>query len=387
MGLASSTKWVSGAIFLKLAEQQWLSLDDSIGMYLPVFTEYGKGHFTLRQAYSMSSGIFNPGTSSPYHRDPSLTLAQSADTIAKNVEILFEPGSMIGYDGTAMHVWGRAAEVIDSIRGPNRDWRTIAREEFFDLMQMDSTDYTDFYPNNPAVAGGIETTPCDYLRFLKMLSNDGQYNGVQVLQPSSIDEMFTDQTQSAPIYHTFWPSNHPDFAPEIDTLRYTFGAWWTEKDANGNITGLTSPGAYGHYPFIDRCKNIYGTFFTFIPVTEGGGKKVENTFLRFLKILREQTGECTLTSNNKSPRTHSNQEFFYPNPASNILYLNTLQLPPLNLTLQIFDISGRQVYSLPIHAQQTGHLDLEGVSNGVYIATISDPEGSFIRTDKLIIQK
>lgn len=285
LGLASSTKWISAAIFLKLAEKGWLNLDDSIGKYLPIFTKYSKGHTTLRQAYSMSTGVFNPGNNVEYHRDPSLTLNQSVDSIAQNLEILYPTASMIGYDGSMMHAWGRVAEIIDSMKGNNRDWRQIAKEEFFNLLKMDSTDYTDFYPNNPAVAGGIETTPCDYLKFLKMISNNGIYNGDTILKQTSIDEMFTDQTKNAPIYHTFWPHNHPDFPETVDTIKYTFGAWWSELDNNGNIIQITSPGAYGHYPFYDKCRNVYGTFFCYIPVIQGGFQVVMETYLRFQKLL------------------------------------------------------------------------------------------------------
>jgi len=294
LGQGSATKWISAAVMLRLAEKGWWGLDDSIGAYLPVFTRYGKGHITLRQSYSMSSGMFNPDYSSQYHTDPSLTLAQSVDSIAKNVQMLFPAGTMIGYDGTMMHVWGRVAEVIDRVNDNSRDWRSIAREELLDLLDMDNTDYSYFYPDNPAVAGGIETTPCDYLKFLKMIANNGKYNGKTILQPASVDEMFKDQTNSAPVYYTYWPSNHPDFPNGLDTLRYTFGAWYLEKDASNNITGIASPGAFGHYPFVDRCRNLYGTFFCYIPYYEGGAKNVRNTFLHFMKILRNTIGPCNL---------------------------------------------------------------------------------------------
>ncbi len=291
LGQGSVTKWISAAIMLRLAEKGWWSLDDSIGTYLPDFTRYGKGHITLRHSYSMSSGMFNPDYSNQYHTNPELTLAQSVDSIAKNVRMLYPTGTMIGYDGTMMHVWGRVAEVVDSVTGNARDWRTIAREEFLDLMEMGNTDYTYFYPNNPAVAGGIETTPCDYLKFLKMIANHGVYNGKIILQPGSVDEMFKDQTNSAPVYYTYWPSNHPDFPNRLDTMRYTFGVWYLEKDIHNNITGIASPGAFGHYPFVDRCRNLYGTFFCYIPYYQGGAKNVRNTYLHFMKILRVNVNE------------------------------------------------------------------------------------------------
>lgn len=371
LGLASSTKWVSAAIFLRLAEKGWLNLDDSIGTYLPVFTQFGKGHITLRQSYSMSSGVFNPSQNN-YHRDPSLTLAQSIDSISKNVQILYPTGAMIGYDGSMMHVWGRAAEVVDSINGYNRDWRTIAKEEFFDLMEMDSTDYTDFLPN-PAVAGGIETTPCDYLKFLKMLSNNGIYYGDTILQQSSIDEMFIDQTNSAPIYHTFWPSNHPDFPNGLDTMRYTFGAWWTELDNSDNIIQLTSPGAFGHFPFVDRCRNLYGTFFCYIHPLQGGGQNVMNTFLHFMKLLRDEIGTCNLTTGINEISSFNNLTIF-PNPASTFISFSS------ELTEKPFDVSIINTYgALLLNVSNQKEVDISSLQSGVYFLKVQTAKGMLVQ--------
>lgn len=381
LGLASSSKWISAAIFLRLAEMGWLSLDDSIGMYLPVFSAYGKGHTTLRHAYSMSSGVFSPGNGVEYHRDPSLTLSQSADSIAKNLSILYPTGKRIGYDGSMMHVWGRVAEVIDSTMGNNRDWRTIAKEEFFDLMDMDSTDYTDFYPNNPAVAGGIETTPCDYLKFLKMLSDDGIYNGDTILQPSSVEEMFFDQTHSAPIYHTYWPHNHPDFPSTVDTMRYTLGAWWTDRDRSGNIIQITSPGAYGHYPFYDRCRNIYGTFFCYIPVIAGSGMDMIPTYLRFLKILREATGPCDLNTGMEAPASPIAEVTVFPNPVTELLFIKSVK--PIR-TLTLLDMLGQRVREISVNANAC-EMKTHGLPGGFYLVQIVFSDNEVV-SRKIIIQ-
>ncbi len=381
LGQGSATKWISAAIMLRLAEEGWLSIDDSIGTYLPVFTQNGKGHITLRQAYSMSSGVFNPRNGTEYHRDPALTLAQSADSIAMNVDILFPTGSMIGYDGTMMHAWGRAIEVIDSINGNNRDWRTIAKEEFFDLLDMDSTDYTDFYPNNPTVAGGIETTPCDYLKFLSMLAHNGIYNGDTILQQSSIDEMFFDQTNSAPIYHTYWPHNHPDFPATVDTMRYTFGAWWTELDNLGNIIQITSPGAFGHYPFYDRCRNIYGTFFCFIPALQGGGLKMIPSYLKFLKILREETGPCDLITDVENSKSEFTELKVFPNPVSELLFVKSDKQIK---SIKVINMLGQTVWESPIN-DNSFEFNTKEIGSGLFVlqAMFSDND---VVSQKFIVQ-
>lgn len=381
LGQGSATKWISGAIMLRLAEQGWWNLEDSIGTFLPVFTQYGKGHLTLRQSYSMSSGMYNPGNSNDYHRNPDFTLDQSVHSIAKNVQIMYPTGQMIGYDGTMMHVWGKAAEIVDSINGNNRNWRLIAKEEFFDLLQMDNTDYTDFLPN-PAVAGGIETTPCDYLKFLKMIANNGNFEGSQILQPNSVEEMFMDQTNSAPIYYSYWPDNHPDFPNGLDTMRYTFGGYWTEIDENNNIIGITSPGAFGHFPFVDRCRNLYGSFFSYIPALQGGGQNVMNTFLRFMKILRDTIDpNCTMAPLAVPDVPENEQVLIYPNPTKNQILVKSEKAID---KITIFNTTGKVVKARQTSGNTLVHIQMEELPVGVYFLQITEKANGKFITRKII---
>lgn len=279
-GIASATKWISGAVILALAEQGYFSLDDPVGNYLPIMANQGKGHFTIRQAFSMSSGLFD--ASNP-EINPGLTLEQSVNVIALNTPFIFSPpGSAIAYDGDQMQVVGRIAEVVTG-----KDWRTIAREQLFDKCGMNASNY-DVFGLNPAVAGGLSTSAADYLRFLRMLMDGGVCsNGVRVLMPDSIQEMFTNQTFNAPVLETPWPSNHPDFPYGNDDLRYSFGSWiLAENPATGIVEEITSPGAWGMFPWADRKRNLYGVIFTYVPLTQGGFQAVLDTQLGVLRETR-----------------------------------------------------------------------------------------------------
>jgi len=275
--MASATKWISGAVILSLAEQGYFSLDDQVGTYLPIFNDQGKGYFSIRHAFSMSSGLFDDTRP---HTNPSLTLEQSTNIIALNTPFLFSPpGSNIAYDGKQMQVVGRIAEVVTG-----KDWRTIAREQLFSKCGMDDSNY-DVFGINPAVAGGLSTTAADYLMFLKMIMDGGVCNGVRVLDPESIQEMFGNQTNNAPVLETPWPSNHPDFPYGNDDLRYGFGSWiLAENPGTGVIEELTSPGAWGAFPWIDKRRKLYGVIFTYVPLTQGG---FQSTVDSQLAVLRE----------------------------------------------------------------------------------------------------
>ncbi|HPH21053.1 MAG TPA: serine hydrolase domain-containing protein, partial [Haliscomenobacter sp.] len=54
--VASVSKTFSGILMLALVDKGLLSLDDTLGKHLPIFTKYGKGSPTIRQLFSHSSG-------------------------------------------------------------------------------------------------------------------------------------------------------------------------------------------------------------------------------------------------------------------------------------------------------------------------------------------
>ena len=277
--MASATKWISAGVILTLVEQGYFSLDDPVGDYLPIFNDMGKGHFTVRHAFSMSSGLFDETRP---HTNPLLTLEQSVNVIALNTPFLFSPpGSNIAYDGKQMQVVGRIAEVVTG-----NDWRSLAKAQLFDQCGMTSTHY-DVFGTNPAVAGGISTTARDYLVYLKMIMDGGVCNGIQVLSAESIREMFTNQTNNAPVLETPWPSSHPDYPYQNDDLRYGFGSWILAQNPDtGIVEELTSPGAWGAFPWVDKRRDIYGVIFVYIPLDQGGFQATLDFQLAFLREIR-----------------------------------------------------------------------------------------------------
>ena len=60
--IASCSKWLSGGVIMKLVDDGNLKLSDTVGRFLPVFTQYGKGNITIAQLFSHTSGF--PGDSS-----------------------------------------------------------------------------------------------------------------------------------------------------------------------------------------------------------------------------------------------------------------------------------------------------------------------------------
>jgi len=55
--IASCSKWLSAGLIMKLVDEGSLQLSDTLGKFLPLFTQYGKGNITMAQLFSHTSGF------------------------------------------------------------------------------------------------------------------------------------------------------------------------------------------------------------------------------------------------------------------------------------------------------------------------------------------
>jgi CubicO group peptidase (beta-lactamase class C family) len=275
IGIASCTKWLSGAVVLASAERGYLHLDDRVGDYLPVLESNGKGDITIRQCFGMKSGLSLRDPD--YEIDRTLTLAESVDLIAANAPIVFPPGTQLDYEGDGMQVVGRICEVATG-----KDWRVLARELLFDPLAMDIADYL-FFGINPGIAGGARCSAADYLKFLHMVIQNGQgANGRVVLSSSSVQEFFTNQTFGLPEYYS--PARESDYYAYDERPNYGMGSWVIARNpATGVVEEVASPGAFGTYPWVDRRRGLRGIIFML-----GIGAVAIESNLRVLAHLRTE---------------------------------------------------------------------------------------------------
>jgi CubicO group peptidase (beta-lactamase class C family) len=115
----------------------------------------------------------------------------------------------------------------------------------------------------PLPEGGLYSTASDLFILYQMMLNRGQYNGVRILSPSSVDTMTR--------VHT---GNLPTAGPGMG-----YGlAWAVARDA---AAAPLSQGAYGHggrygtYAFIDPKKDMIGIFL----IHREGGSEERNAFV------------------------------------------------------------------------------------------------------------
>lgn len=250
--IASASKWLSGAVIMSLVDEGKLSLSDTVGKFLPIFTKYRKGNITIRQLFSHTSGF--PGDSPQgYEYSTSLSLAEAVDSLAVHTAMIHSPGTVFNYGSIGMHIAGRIAEIVSG-----KSWQALFNEKIATPCNM-SVVYLPL--RNPIIAGGGFTSAEDYLHFSEMIVNRGNYQSKRVLSENAVAEMLKDQTSNARIEGTPYPAN-PYSTFQNTSIRYGIGNWLDVVDTNGNIRESSSPGLFGAHPWQDSRNHLAGIIFT-----------------------------------------------------------------------------------------------------------------------------
>ncbi|WAC13455.1 serine hydrolase domain-containing protein [Dyadobacter pollutisoli] len=270
--IASASKWLSAAVMMSMVDDHKISLDDTVGKFLPIFTKNKKGDITIRQLFSHTAGFDGDSPQGfEYQRD--ITLAAAVDSIALYVPLAFSPGSAFSYGSSAMHIGGRIAELVSG-----KSWQDLFNEKIGNPCQM-NVRYGS--ASNPIIAGGANTSAADYLKFLEMVVDKGMYKGRRVLSESALAVMLSDQTNGAVIKGTPYASN--PFSPYPNTsIRYGMGNWLDVVDAGGNVLESSSPGLFGTHPWQDSKNKMAGIIFT-----QTTPKKSALTSLEIRKMIRD----------------------------------------------------------------------------------------------------
>lgn len=272
--IASASKWLSAAVLVTLVDDGTIALDDRVGQYLPNFTGE-KGNITIRQLLSHTSGL---PTKHPCLGDRSITLAECVNQISQ-IELRAYPGTEFRYGGVSFQVAGRVAEVASG-----KSWNTLFEEKIKTPLNMINTSYGTSL--NPGIGGGAVSTIGDYRNFLEMLLNDGVFNNSQVLSKALISEMERNHTEGVKIAYS------PQGAVYTDTETYGLGLWREIVDNNGRLIQVTSPGAFGFTPWIDRQRNLVGVF-----LVKDRFPNIYQLIQNIQKIIRDAVDGKLATSN------------------------------------------------------------------------------------------
>ncbi len=258
--IASCSKWLSAALVMTFVDEGELSLDDSVGKYLPVMTANGKGQIKIWQCLSHLTGI-NAGSLKEARSE--ITGMQTMDDAiaaiaAKPME--GEPGKTFHYSNAGLQI---AAAVIEKISG--KDFKTLFRERITEPCDMPDTDFGNGAV--PLAAGGARSTAEDYLHFLTMILNNGLYKDKQVLSAKSVADMQVNRIASdctityTPAEAAGWGYGFGEWvAPACDSVSKK--TWGCSAEGERSIFA-SSPGLFGSFPWVDNEKQYAGFLLTF----------------------------------------------------------------------------------------------------------------------------
>jgi CubicO group peptidase (beta-lactamase class C family) len=288
--IASASKWLSGGCLMAVIDNTTLSLDTQVSEYLDDFIGK-KGEMTLRQLFSHTSGLPPSKWSGRDVFDKTITLEESVDIIA-DLDLIADPGTELWYGGFSMQVAGRIAEIawlnknnMTIISG--EAWMHIFNEIIAKPLEMTHTDYHGLgRTTNPRIAGSIQTSAKEYLNFLNMLLNDGQFKGKQILNKESVTQILMDQTRNATIMQSPW-LDFESIKSGASETRYGIGCWLEEMNTtSGQGVEISSHGAFGFGPWINLEQNLSGVFSVYYV-----NKKTISTYFDVKRVLDQILSE------------------------------------------------------------------------------------------------
>jgi CubicO group peptidase (beta-lactamase class C family) len=252
--IASASKWLSALTVARVVEKGQLRWTDTVGQYFPT-VEASKRSITLAQLFSHTSAL--PGGDDSCMSNPLYTLASCANRILQ-APLIGEPGKVFSYGGNSMQVAGRMAELATG-----KAWDDIFIAEMVTPLGMNATDFATastapgyVRTDNPRIAGGVRSTLEDYGKVVDMVLAYGCLDNTLLLSclPSrrflsraTIELMATDRTVGTV------DISRP---PTSTGFGYGLGQW---IDPSSPLI-VSSPGAFGFTPWVDRVNQVAGVF-------------------------------------------------------------------------------------------------------------------------------
>lgn len=239
--IASASKLVSGVTLFRLMDAGYLTLDSTTAQVLGWTGD--QGAITLRQLMSFTSGLA-PENQCTY--DPTVTLDECVTTISQTA-LIAAPGTEFDYGSVHLEVAGRMAEVATG-----KSWNELFAQEIRDPLGLPPD--IVYYANplrltntaDPLLAGGLVVSMNDYEHILHFVFDKGLWQGNALLAPQIFD------TQTIEPYPDVVIGKSP--APG---LRYGLTAWLECNTPQTGCHQISSPGAFGFTPWIDRDAGYY----------------------------------------------------------------------------------------------------------------------------------
>lgn len=245
VAVASASKLIAGTVLLELVDRGLLSLSSTTGAVLG-WTGANKD-ITLRHLLSFTSGLERDAMCTSSRM---LTLAECVERI-RDLPIVAAPGERYDYGSTHLHVAARMAEVVTG-----QSWNALFREMLADPLGLDPEVRYYTAPrqlagtDNPLIAGGLRTSMDEYAELLALIFHRGRYRGLEIAADSLYEEQRTEPYPNVVI------GQSPMMAAGLP-YHYGLSAWLECETPAAGCEVISSPGAFGFTPWLDRAGGYY----------------------------------------------------------------------------------------------------------------------------------
>jgi CubicO group peptidase (beta-lactamase class C family) len=246
--IASCSKWLSAALVMTFVDQGSLKLSDTVGKYLPVLSQHGKGAVTIAQCLSHLTAIKAPPLGDNAGEKKNVRSMEQAIQEIAVLPMEGVPGKVFHYSYVGLQI---AGAILEKISG--KSFETLFAERIALPLHMQHTDFGMKGLTLPA--GGAYSTPQDYLNFLVMILNKGLFNGKRILTEGSISQMQVNRL-TADVKKIGFPAEAGGFG-------YGYGEWIMGDNL------VSSPGLFGSNPWIDNHKK-YAAFLMTLNMNRDG---------------------------------------------------------------------------------------------------------------------
>lgn len=304
--IASMSKVITVAGIMRLYEQGLFKLWDPVSAYLPSFKNPSiaveqqdggfelvpaKGEITMRQLFTMTSGVPYPGDDTAAARirkkaeedhiasgKPMPTTRAYCDMVGR-LPLAFEPGERWMY-GFSIDVLGAVIEVLTGkalgeylketifdplgmadtgFFVPEEKWGRVATlYQINDGMKPSERRYPAEKPAFESGGGGLFSTVRDYSRFAQMLLHGGTLNGERILGRKTIDLIATDHlTPGQQVTHSWDTQRGYGYGLGVRVMTNPEVA-----DINGSVGEWGWDGAFGNWFCVDPEENLTCVYLT-----------------------------------------------------------------------------------------------------------------------------
>lgn len=268
---------VSGVIILRAVDNGFLALTNkpqdliTTAPIWPIVNTDPLYSITLSHLLSFTSGLTtepacqNLGAANFFNCINSIATANAGGIVI--------PGNEFNYGSNHLQVAGLMAIKAKAMT----TWQDIFSEFKTATGLFTNSSYNLPSSTNPRLAGGMHWTANEYIGFGQLLSS------------SMMTTYLQDQTASATMAYSPIKSSSLN-----EEWHYGFGYWHECQNSVWNCTAATrisSPGAYGAYPFWDRGYSYFGIVARQSPTT--GTFPYGVSIERSVRSLSQQWANCT----------------------------------------------------------------------------------------------